>query len=354
MKILVTGKYAPDYNRTKIILDGLKTIPGVSLVEFPYKNRLTFNYFKLRRLCKEADVVFIPSFCHQDVPIIKTVTSKPVVFDPLISRYLSKVFDYKLVKTHSFRAKKNFYKDKISMSKADVVLCDTKAHKEYYEKKFSIPDKKLKVVEVGVNTDEFKKIQRNSDYENKHFTVGFYGSFVPLQGVKKIINAASILKVEKNIQFKIIGTGFEYDSLYDYAAKELKLNNIEFLGWVKYENLHEEMKDFDVALGIFGDSLKADLVIPNKIFHYAAMGLPIITRKSEAISEIFSDGKNIALTENTAEAIAKTIIKLRNDSSYKESIADAGYKLISENYNHKAIGKKVYEACADAIALLKS
>lgn len=351
IKILAAGKYETGYNRTKIILDGLKNIASIELDEFPYSNRLTVNYFKLRRLCKDADVIFVPAFCHQDVPIIKALTNKPVVFDPLISRYLSKVFDYKLVKTNSFRARKNFYKDKISMSKADIVLCDTKAHQEYYRETFNIPEKKLKVVEVGVNTDEFKKVGVSAETKKEHFIVGFYGSFVPLQGVKKIIEAADILKDDTSIKFKIIGTGFEYESLYDYAVNQLSLKNIEFSGWVHYKNLADEMKDFDIALGIFGDSLKADLVIPNKIFHYAAMGLPVVTRKSKAITEIFSDNENICLTENNTASIADAIIKLKNDKNKRELIAMAGHKLILENYNHKIIAQKVYEACREAISI---
>ena len=36
MKILITGNYERDYNRTIILLDGLKN-KGVELIEYPYK-----------------------------------------------------------------------------------------------------------------------------------------------------------------------------------------------------------------------------------------------------------------------------------------------------------------------------
>ncbi|MFV0606719.1 MAG: glycosyltransferase [Niabella sp.] len=350
MKILITGKYEPDYNRTKIILDGLHCNQNVTLLTFPYKNRLTLNYFKLRKLCKQADIIFIPAFCHQDVALLNMLTNKPIIFDPLISRYLSKVFDYKLVKTNSFRAKKNFYKDKISMSRADVVLCDTEAHKQYYKTTFNLPEEKLKVVEVGVNTTEFKQVSKPATKTKSKFIVGFYGSFVPLQGIGKIIDAAFILKNKEDIEFWIIGSGFEYEKQYQYAIQQLGLTNIHFSGWVPYDELEKNMSSFDVALGIFGDSLKASLVIPNKIYHYAAMGFPIITRDSTAIREVFSNHENIMLTTNTPEAIADAIIKVKNNHQLAIKIGENAHRLIAGQYNHQVIANKVYKICNHLLA----
>lgn len=35
MKLLVTGNYDPTYNRTQILLKGLKNNPNVEVVEYP-------------------------------------------------------------------------------------------------------------------------------------------------------------------------------------------------------------------------------------------------------------------------------------------------------------------------------
>lgn len=346
MKILFAGKFDPDYNRTKIILDGLKYFEQAEVQHYNFNTRSRFNLPQLAAACKQADVIFLPSFTHRDVPLIKAVTRKPVIFDPLISRYLTKVFDYQKVKRHSPRAFKNFMKDKLSMNRADIVLCDTHAHKNYFHSTIGIRDSKLKILPVGVNTDECYPLPPK---ENRVFTVGFYGSFIPLHGTSLIIEAARLLK-DRPVHFKMIGSGFEYEKIKALALNKYQLSNINFTGWVNYAELMSCINSFDIALGIFGDSQKADLVIPNKIFHYAALKKAIITKNTPAIREIFRDGQNILLSDNTPHKLAEKILYLLDHPSFRDSIAQAGHLLVSRNYNHKKTAARFLEIASGLLA----
>lgn len=342
MKILVAGKFDADYNRVKIMLDGLQAQPDVSLSFYNYKEKSKLNFAALRKACRQADVIFLPSFTHRDVLLIKLIAGKdkPVIFDPLISRYLTKVFDYKQVSKYSPRALKNFLKDKISMSMADLVLCDTQAHLQYFHETIGIPLHKLQILPVGVNTDDFKPAP--PQHPHNGFIAGFYGGFIPLQGTKMIIETANHLREYTDIQFRLIGNGFEYKAMKK-LSEDYKLTNISFLGWVDYNKLAEEVNAFDICLGIFGETLKADLVIPNKVFHYASLKKAIVTKDTPAIREIFEDGKDIMLCKNTPADIADKILQLKNDPAKREQIATHGYEKITTSYNHLAIGKKLLE-----------
>lgn len=340
MRILVAGDFEPDYNRTKIILDGLRTIPAVSLSFYNYKEQSKWNFPALRKACRDVDVIFLPAFTHQDVAVIRLLSGKPVLFDPLISRYLSKVFDYKKVSRFSPRALKNYLKDKISMQMADLVICDTSCHRDYYHSTFNIPLHKLHVVPVGVNTDEFPPAPPLPLHDT--FVAGFYGGFIPLQGTRMIVETARILKDHTDIHFRLIGNGFEFAAIQQ-LVKAYELNNISLPGWVAYDQLAAEMNNFDICLGIFGETLKADLVIPNKIFHYAALAKAIITKASPAIREVFEDRKDVLLSENTPAAIAEKILLLKNDMQFRQRLAAGAYETIHTKYNHHAIGKMVYD-----------
>lgn len=339
MNILLAGDFEPGYNRTKIIIDGLLAQPGVTLSYYNYKEKSKWDLGALRKACKAADVIFLPSFTHQDVLMIKCLSGKPLIFDPLISRYMSKVFDYKKVGRYSPRALKNYLKDKISMSMADLVVCDTYAHLKYFHETFNIPVHKLHVLPVGVNTDDFRPVPPQ---EHNTFIAGFYGGFIPLQGARMIVEAARMLQSHTDIHFRLIGNGFEFKQVQQ-LAKEYGLSNISFPGWVDYNKLADELHTFDICLGIFGETMKADVVIPNKIFHYAALQKAIITKKTPAISEIFEDGTDIILTENTATAIAEKILLLKTDPVLRANIAAKGYQKISTGYNHRIIGQTLFE-----------
>jgi len=194
--ILFTGNYEPNYNRTTIIKTGLSKL-GHKIIEFPFKKRNSETRKQLLKIVENVDFIFLPSFTHKDVPFVKKVcNSKIVIFDPLVSRYLTKVFDYKNFSKYSIGALLNIYYDKKALTISDFILTDTKSHLEYYHKFYNIPKEKMDVLYIGNNFDKFYPC--NSEYslnhKDKKYIVGFYGGFIPLQGVMNILEAAKLLK----------------------------------------------------------------------------------------------------------------------------------------------------------------
>ncbi|NIG55490.1 glycosyltransferase [Chitinophaga sp. Cy-1792] len=340
MRILFAGKYDPSYNRTRILLDGLASLPGVTVEEYCFRKRSRWNIPALKRACNRADVIFLPSFTHTDVPWVRFFTKKPIIFDPLISRYQSKVFDYKVIRPGSIRARKNFLKDSLALKYADLVICDTQAHGDYFQRTFDIAAEKLRVIQVGVDINNFYPAAAD---KSDLFTVGFYGSFIPLQGVRQILAAATLLKDHTDIRFQLIGNGFEYKEMLSYAATH-QLSNVSFLGWMPYDALNNAVNRFDMTLGIFGSGEKTAMVIPNKIYHYAALRKPVLTCDTPAIKEVFTHNSNILLCSHHAADIAAGILILKNNPSLREQIAGNGYKLITTGYNASKMAGLLLEA----------
>ena len=337
MIILFAGKFTGEYNRDKIILEGLKKRNDVKIIEYKFNKKKDFSREKFTHLNEQCDVIYCPSFSHKFVRFIKKQATKPVVFDPLISNYLTKVFDYKNVKKRSPRAFRNYLKDKIPFNAADILIADTEQHKRYYHKTFGIPLKKIHILPVGADTSKFKPILKEP---NHPLIIGFYGGFIPLQGTKFIIEAANILKENNSVYFHLIGTGYEYEKMQKLVA-ELNLKNIHFEGWVDYNELPAKIAGFDICLGIFGDTIKAKLVVPNKIYHYAAMGKPIITMDSPAIKEIFTENKNIELVKNNGKELANRILKLASDRNKKIELGKNARELAESAFNEDKIAEKL-------------
>ncbi|MBN2487163.1 MAG: glycosyltransferase [Bacteroidales bacterium] len=342
INILVTGDYDPGYNRTKIILDGLLSRSDVQVMEYPFSRNNRFSPERFRSLSDKADVVFLPSFTHSSVLVARRHTNKPIAFDPLISRYLTKVFDYKLVWKYSPRALKNYLKDKRALKASDIIFADTHSHKHYYCKTFNIPPEKVKVLHIGANTSEFKP-EGNDKLSGEDFIVGFYGGFIPLQGVKNIVKAAQLLTSYKTVKVELIGNGFEFDAIKKYIESK-NIENVCLKGWKPYEELAGFINNWKVCLGVFGATKKAGLVIPNKIYHYAAMGKATITKNTEAISEVFSDGETIVLCSGEPEEIAARILDLYRNNNKRVDIGNRAEKLIRNGYDHHSIARKFLEA----------
>ncbi len=345
MKIFITGQYETDYNRNMILIAGLKKLDRVEIKEYPYSSRRKADKGELHKGFDWADVVFLPSFTHLDVRFIKKQCSKPVVFDPLISRYLTKVFDYKAVSRFSPRAFKNYLKDWIAFRHADLIFADTAEHKKYFIEKFKIPEAKIKVLYIGINRDDLP-LPHETDNSGK-FKVGFYGKFIPLQGSTQIVEAAKILADHDDIEFELIGDGFEFKKVRHLATGIYKLPNIAFLGSLGYKELLQKITGHDICLGIFGSSLKADLVIANKVYHYAGFGKAIITKNSKAIREIFTDEEDILLCSTDPEDIAQKILKLKNDEELRKNLGNKAYEKIAVDFHEEKIAQSFIDSVSN-------
>lgn len=239
---------------------------------------------------------------------------------------------------HFWKAPIKYWLDKIPFDICDILLTDTQAHKDYFVRKFSIPAEKIGVLPIGVDTTRFQR-KENDSSDNSLFRVGFYGSFVPLQGMPKIIEVANILKDESDIIFDIIGTGYDYKQSIK-LIKKYKLQHVHLLGWADYDDLSRLINKFDVCLGIFGDSEKANAVIPNKVFHYASLGKCIISKNTPGINELFTNNLNIVLSDNSPQKIAEQIQRLKTNRSEISRIGNNAHDLITSKYNHMEIAKR--------------
>ncbi len=332
MRILFAAKDGFKYNRTHILIEGLKAA-GAQVEIFTIPERTAQHGRVLRELSLKADWVYVPPFRHRDLGFVKRYSQAPVAFDPLISRYLTKVVDY----GHYWKAPQKWLIDRRDFKNCDLLLADTQVHLDYFRKTFKLPKRLATgVLPLGVNLNEFEAKPLSLDGPLK---VGFYGSFVPLQGALHIIEAIALLKAEKDLEFTIIGTGYQYKEARA-LARQKGLNDSMFKGWVAYDQLASEVQSFDLGLGVFGKSLKADLVVPNKLYHYAASAKAILSKDSPGMREVFSPGMNIEVCAPQPRAIADKIIELRDNRPRLKSLADAGRQLMEAQYSHRAIGEK--------------
>ncbi|TDN88753.1 glycosyl transferase family 1 [Salegentibacter sp. 24] len=340
--ILVTGKDIDiNYNRTLVILSGLKKL-GYSILVFDFKEFNAANAKEIKRLSKGCYFAYIPSFGHKAVKFVKKNASCDVIFDPLISKYMTNVKDYNHYGSFSYEAARCKYRDQTSISKADFVIFDTRVHRDYFLNKYKIKKDKTGIVYVGANHTDFRPQIPKTAAVGEKFKVGFVGNFIPLQGVLEILKTANLLKNNPAIEFVLIGKGFEFEKALHYA-KENELKNVDFIGSIEYSELDSFINTFDLCLGIFGNTFKSQVVIPNKIFNYAPCFKPILTMTSNAIKEIFIHKEHIYLCEPNPKAMAESILELKENTALRDKIACNIGKLVSNEFSEKNIALSLIE-----------
>jgi glycosyltransferase involved in cell wall biosynthesis len=176
--------------------------------------------------------------------------------------------------------------------------------------------------------------------------VHFHGEFQALHGVKFIIEAAKRLS---EIKFRMIGSGRELDACIRYC-KRLNAKNIEFIPMVPFETVKRYIEEATVCLGIFGETQKAQLVIPIKVFEALAMGKPIITSNTPAIRELLTHGEDVFLCDRAdSDDLARAIQTLLTDTELRNKIAINGYRTFLERCSPKKIGQDIANVCEEIL-----
>lgn len=290
------------------------------------------------------DVMIVGYIGHVDLLVgwcLTRLPRRPLVFDPLISMYDTLVADRAAFGARSPAARLLWRLDRLTCRLADVVLLDTNAHIEYFVNTFHLPASKFVRVFVGAEEDVFAPRETGSVHEP--FRVLFIGKFTPLHGLPVIIEAAHRLRDEP-VLFDIVGSGQLSGEIHQ-RAKQLDLKNVQFTPWVDYERLPDRIAQADVCLGIFGVTDKADRVIPAKVFTALAMRKPLITGDSAAIRELLTDGESVALCRRgDPEALRRVILQVYADATFRERVAEAGYRVYRERASEEQIGRTVAAA----------
>jgi glycosyltransferase involved in cell wall biosynthesis len=365
MDVIFLGGYDRAYPRNAVLRRGL-SLAGASVSECHvrpgYKFWLRYPRLTAAWLTKGSrppgplawdncrSYIFVPEFCQKDVPLARLLAafgSRRVIFDPLASRFETKIVDWGWRSTGSLAAWWNRTIDALAFRLSGLILADTAAHRDYYAGSFGLPEEKFAVVPVGFDDRVFTRdlaragqAARAAKPEGAPFTVLFFGSFLPLHGVDFIIDAArGVWERDRSVRFLMIGGGRTLPSVKACAAG-LGLGNIDFEGWQGQAALAGTAAvRADICLGIFGRTEKAARVVPHKIFQSMAMAKAVVTARTPAVEEFFGHGRDIYLCDNTRPgSLAEAVLALKNDAGLRESIAQKGYELAWEKFQPAALG----------------
>lgn len=350
------GGYDPGYPRSAVILEGLRRL-GVDVVDCTVSSRrkVVRRYHALSRrfasLDRGFDVMYVPEFRHKDMPLASALARTrgvPVVFDPLVSRFDTRVRDRRDTGERGPQAWHNRNLDRLAMGLADVVIADTAQHAAYFARELAPPDTHVRVVPVGYDDTRFQALEARLDPAQNRIL--FYGSYLPLHGVDVIARAAVLLAGQDHFTFELIGGGQTQAGVRS-ILREARTRNVELVARVPESELPGRIAAAHVCLGIFGDTDKAGRVVPNKLFQCMAMGRPVVTADTPAVREFFRDGVDVVLVPAAdPAALAGAVRDLCADPARAARIGAAARARVEAEFSPVPIAQRFLAACEEAIA----
>lgn len=242
-----------------------------------------------------------------------------------------------------------YWSERWLYERADKLFFSMEGGKDYIKEKGwdldsggSIDLKKVHYVNNGVDIEEFDKFQdryyfKDIDLEDeKSFKVVYIGSIRLANNIKQLVNAAEILKDNRQIKFLIYGDGEEREPLRIYCEKN-GLTNVKFKQkWVESRYIPYILSKSSLnVLNYMPNSIWRFGGSQSKSFQYMASGRPILCNLDLGYCPITKHNIGIAKKFNDASEYANAIlyfVKL-SGRDYEKLCEDS--RKLAYNYDYK-------------------
>jgi len=321
-KILFIATKNKDYLRIEQEITLLKKYAkNVDIIISSNKNyfiRLIYVYWNVIFFLKNYNIIFVGFAPQLILPFFSwKFQNKIIIVDFFISLYDTFVFDRKKFKNKTLFANFLYWIDKYTIKKANYIVCDTIEHSKYFIEEFGAKEDKIYILYLDADSRYYYPMEvKKPEFLRNKFTVLYFGSVLPLQGLDIVIEAVNQIKDER-IFFLLIGP------LSNNMKNQITNKNVKMIKWISQEELAKFIAYSDLCLaGHFSSSIKkAKRVIPGKAYIYEAMNKKMVLGDNLANKERYSypNDNVLFVTMGNVDSLKNIILQ-----EYKKDI-DNGY-----------------------------
>lgn len=223
-----------------------------------------------------------------------------------------------------------------------AVICDRfKKHVS----EFGYPPEKIAVIPNWADVDHIKPGERDNAFRSEiglnsnQFLLMYTGNVGMQMGLEYMLEAAKLLKDDKNVVFCFVGEGSGRKAL-EAKVTEMKLDNVKFLPLQPRECLPEVFAAADALVASLRPEIRGVFSHPSKVWSIMASGRPVIGAfhdDTDAAHIINGAECGIIIKPGVPEEYVRAIDTLRNDPEYKKKLGANGRKYAELHYNRKIV-----------------
>jgi glycosyltransferase involved in cell wall biosynthesis len=262
---------------------------------------------KLKKLGKK--VIFD---AHEDVP--KQILSKPYL-NKILKIILSKIFEWY---------------EYWSLPKFDYLITATPF----------IRNKLLKINPNTVNINNFPLLNELeiSSWKHKENAVAYIGGISEIRGIKQVISALSFTQ---NMRLNLAGI-FSENIFEEKIKKYESWSKVNTLGFLNRQQVSEVLGKSHTGIVTFLPAPNHINSLPNKMFEYMSVGLPVIASNFLLWREIIEGNQcGICVDPLNPKAIGDAMQYLVDNPQEAEQMGKNGRKAVEQKYNWSIEEKKL-------------
>lgn len=161
----------------------------------------------------------------------------------------------------------------------------------------------------------------------------YVGGINVIRGIKELVKAIEIIETNIDIKLNLLGK-FIPASLENEIKSSSAIDKINYLGWLTKEETIDMMMKSDIGIVTFHPEPNHINSLPNKMFEYMAVGLPVIASNFDSwIPYIVENQCGVLVNPLSPEDIANAIEKLASDHELRIRMGQQGRQAVLDKYN---------------------
>lgn len=342
MKIAVITCYKqPDYVRARTLRTAFAAAPDVEVLIIRNRRHGIWRFIEvplkiLKARWRDQPDAYVITFRGYEMLLymVLTLVRKPIIFDELIN-FTEWMEEHGKLKAGS-RAYRLFRRWNAAVVRhARFILADTEAHARHSASLNRLRIDRYRTIPVG--TDETVFYRREVEKSSPGiFTVFYYGSMLPLHGLDYVLEAARLLKDQRDINFRFVGGGTQ--AAQACAAAVQAGARIKHEAWLPVEELPTAALQAGLTMGgPFGNTTQSQFVITGKTYQFLALGTPVLIGQNE-VSGSFQDKDNcLMVPQADAPAIAEAVLWASRHPQELAQIGQAGRQLYEKQFSQTIV-----------------
>lgn len=180
-----------------------------------------------------------------------------------------------------------------------------------------------------------------SGYGQRPFWISFAGMISELRGIREMIQAMGLFPEAMDVRLKLVGK-FDPESLEHEMRALPGWNRVDFLGWQSRDQVDKLLPQCRLGLVTYHSGKSHDESMPNKLFEYMSMGLPVVASNFPLWREIVEGaGCGLVVDPLNSKAIASAMQWLLEHPAEAEEMGQRGLEAVHLKYNWNAEAAKL-------------
>jgi colanic acid biosynthesis glycosyl transferase WcaI len=245
--------------------------------------------------------------------------------------------------------------------RSDHIVVVTPAFKQYLVQHRHLNDRKISVVENGVETALFAPspsaanaaLRAELGAEGK-FLVCYAGTMGMAHGLETLLDAAtSLQRQRKQVLFLLIGEGSEKERIKSLAQSR-GLANVRFLDQQPREKIPGLISASDACLVLLKKNDIFKTVIPTKMLEFMSCASPVVLGvegQSRAILE--EAGAGLVVEPQNSEALAQAINQLAANPELRHGFGQNGREYVLRRFSRGATAESYIHVLEDLLGITR-